>query len=136
MRAAINTCKNGRPVWRAKIDVGRRTSPRSSAFPMKPQPSLSSTGCLAQTPTEARSIWYAPNGGTFTVNLSAMPSSRALNVEWFDPSTGTTSSTGAAGAGATRSFSTPFSGDVVLYLVDAAGHNRISSSDYQAVFLL
>jgi hypothetical protein len=92
---------------------------------MTPQGSLSSTGhCLAQTPSGgAEYLVYAPGGGTFTVDLTAMPSSRALNVEWFDPSTGTTSPAGAVGAGATRSFTTPFSGDAVLYLVDAAGHN-------------
>jgi hypothetical protein len=92
---------------------------------MTPQGSLSSTGhCLAQTPSAgAEYLVYASSGGSFTVNLTAMPSSRALNVEWFDPSTGTTSPAGAVGAGTTRTFTPPFSGDAVLYLVDTAGHN-------------
>ncbi len=64
---------------------------------------------------------YAPNGGTFTVNLSA--TTRMLNVEWFNPATGTTTSAAAITGGSTKSFTAPFTGDAVLYLVDAAGHN-------------
>jgi hypothetical protein len=87
--------------------------------------SLSSTGyCLAQTPaTGAEYLVYAPNGGSFTVDLRAMVSSRTLNVEWFDPGTGTTTSGGTVSAGSVQSFTPPFSGDAVLYLVDSAGHN-------------
>jgi hypothetical protein len=91
---------------------------------MTPQGGLSSTGfCLAQTPaTGAEYLVYAPNGGTFTVNLSA--TSRVLNIEWFNPSTGATTSGGTVTGGlSNQSFSAPFSGDAVLYLVDAAGHN-------------
>jgi chitodextrinase len=86
------------------------------------QPGLSSTGyCLAQTPaTGAEYLVYAPSGGTFTVNLSA--TSRVLNVEWLNPSTGTITSAGTITGGSSKSFTTPFGGDAVLYLVDAAGH--------------
>ena len=92
---------------------------------MTPQGSLSSTGyCLAQTPsTGAEYLVYEPGGSSFTVDLTAMPSSRTLNVEWLDPSTGTIHPGGTVAAGATRTFSAPFSGDAVLYLVDTAGHN-------------
>jgi hypothetical protein len=92
---------------------------------MTPQGVLSSTGhCLAQTPAVgAEYLVYTANGGSFTVDLSAMPSSRTLNVEWLDPSTGTTYPAGAVAAGASRSFTPPFTGDAVLYLVDSAGHN-------------
>jgi hypothetical protein len=88
-----------------------------------PQGSLASTGfCLADnTATGAEYLVYAPNGGTFTVNLSA--TTRALNVEWFNPATGATTSGGALTGGSTKSFTAPFSGDAVLYIVDAAGHN-------------
>jgi hypothetical protein len=98
---------------------------RMDLVKMTPQGSLSSTGyCLAQTPsTGAEYLVYAPSGGTFTVNLTAMGTSRSLNVEWFNPSTGTTAPAGAVTAGASRSFTAPFSGDAVLYLVDSAGHN-------------
>ena len=89
-----------------------------------PQGSLSSTGfCLADNvATGAEYLVYAPNGGTFTVNLSA--TSRTLNVEWFNPATGTTTSAASiTGGSSTQSFTAPFSGDAVLYIVDAAGHN-------------
>jgi hypothetical protein len=90
---------------------------------MTPQPSLSSTGyCLAQTPSlGAEYLLYAPNGGTFTVNLAA--TTRVLNVEWLNPTTGAITSGPAISGGSTTSFTPPFSGDAVLYLVDAAGHN-------------
>jgi collagenase-like protein with putative collagen-binding domain len=91
---------------------------------MTPQGSLSSTGyCLADdVATGAEYLVYAPNGGTLTVNLSA--TTRVLNVEWFDPSSGTTTSGGTVtGGSSTQSFTSPFGGDAVLYLVDAAGHN-------------
>jgi hypothetical protein len=90
---------------------------------MTPQNSLSSTGrCLADnTATGAEYVVYAPSGGTFTVNLTA--TTRALNVEWLNPATGATTTGGTITGGATKSFTTPFSGDAVLYIVDAAGHN-------------
>jgi hypothetical protein len=87
--------------------------------------SLSTTKfCLAQTPdTGAEYLVYAPRGGAFTVDLSAMPSSRMLAVEWFNPATGTTIPQGAIPAGSrSQSFTPPFSGDAVLYVVDTAGH--------------
>ena len=90
-----------------------------------PQASLSSTGyCLAQTPsTGAEYLVYAPSGGAFTVNLSAMSAARKFKVEWFNPATGATAAgiTIAAGS-SSQSFTPPFSGDSVLYLVDTAGH--------------
>ena len=87
--------------------------------------SLSSTGlCLAQTPSVgAEYLIYAPFGGSFTVNLSAMSSSRTLKVEWFNPASGVTIAGAAIPAGSSsQSFTPPFTGDAVLYLVDSAGH--------------
>src|SRR6266571_3925007 len=89
-----------------------------------PQGSLSSTGfCLADNAaTGAEFLVYAPNGGTFTVNLSA--TTRMLNVEWFNPATGVPTSGGTVTGGNTaQPFPPPFGGDAVLYIVDAAGHN-------------
>jgi hypothetical protein len=89
-----------------------------------PRSSLTSTSnCLAQTPSVgAEYLIYAPNGGSFTVNLSAMSSSRTLNVEWFNPATGATTLASPIAAGSpSQSFTPPFAGDAVLYLVDAAG---------------
>jgi hypothetical protein len=98
-----------------KLNLGRVT----------PQKALASTGyCLAQTPpTGAEYLVYAPSGGSFTVDLSAMPPSRKLAAEWFNPSTGATVSEHPVAAGsASQSFTPPFRGDAVLYLVDATGH--------------
>ena len=83
--------------------------------------------CLAQTPsTGAEYLVYAPSGGSFTVDLSAMPKSRTLAVEWFNPI--------YRRDDRQRSYSlrdpprngsrAPFSGDAVLYLVDTAGHRN------------
>ena len=91
---------------------------------MTPQPSLSSTGfCLADNvATGAEYLVYAPNGGSITVNLSA--TTRTLNVEWLNPTGGAITTGGTiAGGSANQSFTPPFSGDAVLYLVDVAGHN-------------
>jgi hypothetical protein len=66
-------------------------------------------------------------GGSFTVNLSAMSGTRTLAVEWFNPSTGVTiAGTPIASGSPSQSFTPPFSGDAVLYLMDAAGHATVS----------
>jgi hypothetical protein len=91
-----------------------------------PRDSLSSTGfCLAQTPPAgAEYLIYAPAGGSFTVNLSAMSRARTLAVEWFNPATGTVIAGEAVPSGSSAQlFTPPFSGDAVLYLVDTAGHS-------------
>jgi hypothetical protein len=91
---------------------------------MTPQGGLSSTGyCLADNVAiGSEYLVYAPNGGSFSVNLSA--TTRTLNVEWLNPSTGAITTGGTISGGPTnQSFTPPFSGDAVLYLVDAAGHN-------------
>jgi Family of unknown function (DUF6298)/Putative collagen-binding domain of a collagenase len=90
-----------------------------------PHPALSSTGyCLAQTPPAgAEYLVYSPSGGSFTVDLTAMPRSRSLKVEWFNPATGATIVKPPIHSGSsTQPFTAPFSGDAVLYLVDTAGH--------------
>jgi hypothetical protein len=89
-----------------------------------PRGTLCSTGhCLAQTPAAgAEYLAYAPSGGLFTLDLSAMPSSRSLAVEWFNPATGETTPRGTVKAGSSaQSFTPPFRGDAVLYLVDVRG---------------
>ena len=91
---------------------------------VSPHGSLSSTGyCLADNAaTGAEYLVYSTGGGSFTVNLSA--TTRTLNVEWLNPSTGAVTNGGTiSGGSASQSFTPPFSGDAVLYLVDSAGHN-------------
>lgn len=90
-----------------------------------PRSSLCSTKyCLAQTPSVgAEYLAYAPAGGAFTMDLSAMPNSRRLSVEWFEPATGKNIAEAPIAAGSSsQSFSAPFTGDAVLFLVDTAGH--------------
>jgi hypothetical protein len=59
------------------------------------------------------------------MDLSAMPDSRMLAVEWFNPSTGETIVQDPIRAGASsQSFTPPFKGDAVLYLVDKRGRRR------------
>jgi hypothetical protein len=91
-----------------------------------PSTTLCSTGyCLGQTPaTGTELVVYAPDGGTFTVDLSSA-AGRTMDYEWFDPATGTIVSTGTVSGGSgQQSFTTPagIAGDSVLYLVDSAGH--------------
>jgi hypothetical protein len=89
-----------------------------------PHRSLSSTGdCLAQTPaTGAEYLVYAPSGGSFTVDLTAMPKDRKLAVEWFNPSTGAVIVKDPVHSGLSQRFTPPFIGDAVLYLVHTSGH--------------
>jgi hypothetical protein len=90
-----------------------------------PKSSLCSTRyCLAQTPVAgAEYLVYAPAGGGLTMNLSSMPDSRKLAVEWFNPATGQTTTENPIPAGSSaQPFHPPFSGDAVLYLVDTQGH--------------
>jgi hypothetical protein len=89
-----------------------------------PRGSLCSTKyCLAQTSSVgAEYLAYAPAGGAFTMDLSAMADSRKLAVEWFNPATGETTTAVPVNAGSSSlSFSPPFGGDAVLYLVDTDG---------------
>jgi hypothetical protein len=89
----------------------------------------STSYCLAQTPSAgAEYLVYAPSGGTFTVDLSAMPASRTLAVEWFNPATGVATAGNPIPSGSSsQAFTPPFSGDAVLYLVDSNGHANSGS---------
>jgi hypothetical protein len=101
-----------------------RYSRKLNLVKVTPHDSLSSTKfCLALTSVSgAEYLVYSPSGGSFTVDLSAMPGSRRLALEWFNPSTGATVAGNSIPAGAsTQSFTPPFSGDAVLYLVDTMG---------------
>jgi hypothetical protein len=98
-----------------------RYSRKLNLASVAPRDTLSSTGfCLAQTPSVgAEYLVYAPTGGSFTVDLTAMSSARTLAVEWFNPSTGTAIAGKPVPSGSpAQVFTAPFSGDAVLYLVD------------------
>ncbi len=88
---------------------------------MTPQSNLSSTGyCLANIGNAY--LVYSPSGGTFTVNLASAPDS--FSVEWFNPSTGKVTYGDIVSGGVQKSFTSPFSGDAVLYL----NHNSIADT--------
>jgi len=113
-----------RTAFRDNLEYILKYSRKLNLASVTPHNSLSSTGyCLAQTPkVGAEYLVYAPSGGSFTVNLSAMSASRTLSVEWFNPSTGAAITGDPIPAGSSsQSFSPPFSGDAVLYMVDKAG---------------
>jgi hypothetical protein len=119
-------CQSVDPRWdnfRDNLGYITTYSRRLNLGAVQPQgSSVCSTGyCLAQTPAVgAEYLVYAPFGGSFSVNLSA--TTRVLNVEWMNPSTGAITAAGTVTGGTSRSFTPPFGGDAVLYLVDAAGH--------------
>ena len=121
-------CSGPDPRWdnfRQNLGYILRYSRKLNLANVTPRSSLCSTGyCLAQTPSKgAEYLVYAPSGGPFTVDLSAMASSRTLAVEWFNPSTGLTIAGEPIPSGSSsQSFTPPFSGDAVLYLTDTAGH--------------
>lgn len=126
-------CRAPDPRWenfRRNLGYILEYSRRLNLSNVSPRDLLSSTGyCLAQTPPiGAEYLVYAPSGGPITVDLSAMSTSRVLKVEWFNPSTGATVLGRPITAGSpSQSLTPPFSGDAVLYLVDAAGHATSSS---------
>jgi hypothetical protein len=111
--------------FRDNLGYVLRYSRKLNLAKVTPSSSLCSTGyCLAQTSSAgAEYLVYAPSGGTFTMNLSAMPASRTLAVEWFNPSSGAAIAGSPIHAGSSsQSLTPPFSGDAVFYLVDTAGH--------------
>jgi hypothetical protein len=81
-----------------------------------PRDDLSSTEhALANTDSvHPEFLVYAPSGGSFTVNLSGMAGS--LAVEWMNPATGVRTAGASVSGGSTLTFTPPFSGDAVLYL--------------------
>jgi hypothetical protein len=104
---------------RATMGYIRDYADRMNLAAATPQGNLSSTGhALASINTAPPDILvYAPSGGSFTVDLSAMPKSQVLAVEWLNPATGTTLFQSSITAGSSsQPFTPPFSGDAVLYL--------------------
>ncbi|MBV8809385.1 MAG: hypothetical protein JO033_11990 [Acidobacteriaceae bacterium] len=110
--------------FRDNLGYIRRYSRKLNLAALMPRGSLSSTGfCLAHTASSgAEYLVYAPSGGAFSVDVSAMPPTKTLSVEWFNPDSDTTITSSPISAGsAAQSFTPPFRGDAVLYLVDTAG---------------
>jgi hypothetical protein len=79
----------------------------------KPQPSLSSTGfCLVNPGAEY--LVYQPYSKPLTLQL--VPGK--YQIEWFNPATNLVATIGSVTASSgEQSFTAPFAGDAVLYLV-------------------
>ncbi|MBI3922029.1 MAG: hypothetical protein HY318_11480 [Armatimonadetes bacterium] len=91
----------------------RTLANRMNLAEMTPRNDLASTQyCLANPGKEY--LVYLPEGGEVTVDLSV--ASGVLEVEWFNPSTGTATNGGTIEGGAKLSFKVPFEGDAVLYV--------------------
>ena len=105
---------------RHNLGYTRGYAERMQLLALKPRSDLSSTGYALANPAAsgAEYLVYAPNGGTFTVDLRG--TTGAVNVEWFNPRNGSTVVGVAVNGGASRSFTTPFAGDAVLYLFQTA----------------
>jgi hypothetical protein len=76
---------------------------------------------------------YDEDGGTITLNLSATPASDLFAATWFDPKTGAEQGAATVSGGASRSLTSPFSGDSVLLLkrtvvVDATPPEMLSAA--------
>jgi fibronectin type 3 domain-containing protein len=107
---------------------------RMNLAAMTPQGNLSSTAwALANTTANANEfLVYAPNGGSFTLNLSTS-TGRTLNVEWLNPATGATTAAGTVtGGSSSQSFTPPFSGDAVLYLADKGAQTPTTPTNLTA----
>jgi len=89
---------------------------RMNLAAMATRGNLSSTGHALASSDSANPefLVYAPSGGNFTVNLSSVAGQ--LTVEWMNPATGAKTAGAAIHGGTTIAFTSPFSGDAVLYL--------------------
>jgi len=63
---------------------------------------------------------YDENGGSITIDLSGTLPADSFSVLWFDPKTGEEQSDGTINGGASRTLTSPFSGDTVLLLGEGA----------------
>ena len=120
-------CAEPDPCWdnvRDNLGYILKLSRKVNLARMYPRDALSSTGfCLAHTELPgAEYLVYAPVGGTFIVDLSAIPPSRRLAVLWLNPATGAeTKGDSVRGGSARQAFTAPFEGDSVLLVVDGIG---------------
>jgi hypothetical protein len=106
-----------RPQWsgvRQSLGYTRVFTERLDLAAMLPRPDRSSTGHLLADTTGHAYLVYAPDGGHFSVDLTA--GAGPFDVEWFDPAQGRAQKAVRVTGGATRTFTAPFEGHAVLYL--------------------
>jgi subtilisin-like proprotein convertase family protein len=107
------------PVWvllRRNLGYTRAYAQRINLAAMQPNAWRSSTGyaLFNHTVGQAEALVYQPQAAVFTVDLSSMNGSFA--VEWFNPINGQVSHAVAVIGGATHKFTPPFRQGAVLYL--------------------
>lgn len=106
------------PVWEAirkNMGYARSYALRMDLAHAAPHGELTGSGyCLAKP--GAQYLVYSPSGTTVTVNLSAVPSTVSLTVEWFNTNTGVATVVGTVKGGATRQLTRPASAGSVLFL--------------------
>jgi hypothetical protein len=111
------------PRWenvRNTMGYIRSFANRMNLVSMIPHGELSSTGhALADlNPAHTEFLVYAPTGGEFSVNLSALKNAQMMAVEWFNPSTGKMiKEKPIPGGSSAQIFNPPFTGDAVLTLL-------------------
>jgi hypothetical protein len=105
------------PKWEAirkNLGYARTFAMRMDLTQAVPHGELAGSGyCLAKPGSQY--LVYAPGNASVTVNLSAVPSSVSLTVEWFNVNTGATTIVAPVRGGASRVLKPPTSqGDVVF----------------------
>ena len=82
---------------------------------MSPKNNLVSSGYLLGTNQSGKEyVIYLPNGGSTTVDLASLPG--ILQLEWYNPRTGTYQGQTTVQGGAQRTFTSPDSNDWVLHI--------------------
>jgi hypothetical protein len=107
---------------------------KTSFWLLQPHNEYVTSGYCTAIPGQEYVI-YLPSGGSTTVDLSA--ATGTLDAEWYDPKDGTYHNKRTVTGGGSVTFTPPFSGDAVLYIVsdghqqrgDLNGDGQITSAD-------
>ena len=106
------------PKWEAirkNLGYARSYALRMDLAHALPHGELASSGyCLAKPGVEY--LVYAPGGTSVTVNLSSVPSTTSLSVEWFNSSNGVATVVASVKGGASRTLKPPAGGGDVVYV--------------------
>ncbi len=104
------------PKWepiRKTLGYAARFAQQMDLAAMRPRNALASTKyCLANPGVEY--LVYAPQGGEFSVDLTAVP--HQATARWFDPKGGTLHKATKVRSGSTRKFQAKWQGDAVLHI--------------------
>jgi hypothetical protein len=117
---------------RRNLGYTRSYADRMNLTAMTPQPKVCSTGyCPVNSAAEgADYLVFLPAGTSILNQLGIISDGKAvvdlsgavgeLSVEWFDPANGEKIQGETVAGGSSETFTTPFSGDAVLYIYDNA----------------